>query len=73
MFILIYIFVMIHVLCRWFTSDLEFRASHPPELAVDRVYFLDQGDQDGVTDPLQKTQIDLLTDVFSFSVIFYVQ
>lgn len=38
-----------------FTSYLELRAAHPSQLAVDRVYFLDQGDQDGVTDPLHKT------------------
>lgn len=51
------------VCIRWFTSYLELRAAHPPELAVDRVYFFDQGDQDGVTDPLQKIQ----TGLFSFS------
>lgn len=48
---------MIHTLCSWFTSNLQLRAAHPPELAVDRVYFPDQGDQDGVTYPLQKKQI----------------
>lgn len=46
-----------NVLVKQSTSNLELRAAHSPELAVDRVDFFNQGDQDGVTDPLQKTQI----------------
>lgn len=57
---------MIHVLSKQFTSYLELGAAHSPELAVDRVNFFDQGDQDGVTDPLQKTQISFQC-TFSFS------
>lgn len=38
--------------CCSFTSYLELRAAHPPQLAVDRVYFFDQRHQDGITDPL---------------------
>lgn len=32
---------------------MELWAAHPPELAVDRVNFFDQGVQNGVIDPLQ--------------------
>lgn len=35
-----------------FTSNLKLWAAHPPELAVDRVHFFDQGVQNCVTDPL---------------------
>lgn len=48
---------MIHSLSEWLTSYLELRAAHSSELAVDRVNFFDKRYQDGVTDPLQKTQI----------------
>lgn len=34
------------------TSDLQFWAADPPELAVDGVHLLHQGSQDGVVDPL---------------------
>lgn len=40
-------------ICGLFTSDLELRTSHPPELTVDGIDFFDQRDQDGVADPLQ--------------------
>lgn len=47
--------VTILALCNRYTSYLQLRAAHPPELAVHRVDFFNQGDQDGVTDPLQNT------------------
>lgn len=51
---------MTHSLSEWLTSYLELRAAHSSELAVDRVNFFDKGNQDGVTDPLQKAQIPYL-------------
>lgn len=59
-------------LSEWLTSYLEFRAAHSSELAVDRVNFFDKGNQDGVTDPLQETQISYLM-CFSCSTPIYMQ